>query len=115
MAKKIKKVVEEVHDPILPSLTEVELLKLKLAEAEMKCANLSANIKLMERNAYVTKIDPENKLGQIEAEIRSFLERASQSKNKYNETIASVESRVGIKMSDYSYDDETGTLVPVTT
>lgn len=118
MAKKTKKTTIEnaaLEEPTVLSLTEVELLKLKLAETEIRYNNLAANAKLAERNQYLAKIDPENKLGRMESEIRQNLDKASSTKTRYSEVIASIESRVGIKMADYSYDDETGALIPIST
>lgn len=118
MARKTKKkpepLPEEQHEPNIPSLTESELLRLKVHEAEQRAATAEANLRIYERNAYLRKIDPEGKLAAYDQEIRDLIGRATASRGKYAETITKIESRVGIKMADYSYDDETGALVPVT-
>lgn len=136
MAKKNKKVAEEVVDaspvveapqapvaePVaqpeqepmkLLSLKETEILSLKLYEAETRAATYAATIRQMEREAYLRKIDPENKLGKLEEEFRGYAKKANDYRGAYQRTITNIEARVGISMKDYTYDDETGVLHPV--
>jgi hypothetical protein len=137
MAKKNKKAVEEAAVEVLPeqaviqaqsevepapeqqdepkqlSLKETEVLSLKLYEAETRAATYAATIRQMEREAYLRKIDPENKLGKLEEEFRGYAKKANDYRNLYQRTITNIETRVGISMKDYTYDDDTGMLHPV--
>lgn len=104
---------QDPEQPRLLSLKETEVLSIKLFEAETRAATYAATIRQMEREAYLRKIDPENKLGKLEEEFRNFAKKANDYRGAYQRTITNIETRVGISMKDYTYDDETGVLHPV--
>lgn len=97
---------------IPPSLKEAERLTLKLAESEAQRYSIEANFRLLQRENLLRKLDPDNQLGKLETEARSAVDRAQQAKRRYAQTVQNIEERLNLKMSDYSFDDETGTLIP---
>lgn len=101
--------VEEEFIP--PTLTSEELYKLRAFEAESKSLILEARILLAERNDFLRKVDPEGKLAKWGEEIERRKEGARSKKISYSNTIQQIEKRLKISMADYSFDDETGTLI----
>lgn len=104
----IPQVVSE--DYIRPSLKQEELLLLRALEAETKAMSLEARIIAIEKAALLRKIDPENKIEQMNQGIDARKEIARKKKLLYVAAISKIEKRLGISMSEYSFDDETGTL-----
>lgn len=114
MAKKQRKVsgksvVSAV--PERPTLTQEEILRLRLFSAELKLAaqeGLTAN---MERQALLAKIDPQGRLAQIDARRSTAAERERQAKAEYSATLASASKRLNIDLgSGCTLDPETGTV-----
>lgn len=104
----IPQVVSE--DYIRPSLKQEELLLLRALEAETKAMSLEARIIAIEKAALLRKIDPENKIEQMNQGIDTRKEAVRRKKLLYVAAISKIEKRLGISMSEYSFDDETGTL-----
>jgi hypothetical protein len=114
MAKKQRKVsgkavVSEV--PERPSLTQEEILKLRLFSAELKLASQEGLTAGMERQALLAKIDPQGRLAQIDARRSSAAERERQSRTQYTAILEAASKRLNIDLgSGCTIDPETGTV-----
>lgn len=136
MSKKIKKLAPaepsswtdrfEAPDEVLPpeqedslervrvlALEENELLKVKLALAEAELASTKATLLMLQKQMLIRVLDPENKLGAIDQEVRLQTTKSAEHRQDYNKLFEAVEARFGIKMSEYCWDDTTGVLTPV--
>jgi hypothetical protein len=98
--------------PQLLKLTDAERLKLRLFESESARWAGEAHIRQGRRAAHLQKIDPEGQLTKMDQELRAVAERSSAAKRQYLEVVRSIESRLDIKLSNYSFDDESGALIP---
>ena len=114
MAKKQRKVSSKsaVTDvPVRPTLTQEEILRLRLFSTELKLAaqeGLTAN---MERQALLAKIDPQGRLAQIDARRNTAMDRERQAKADYSATLASASKRLNLDLgSGCTIDPETGTV-----
>lgn len=110
-----KKEVEaetEVHEPTPPLfLTREEMLEMQLWQVTGQLADANIKLKAMEKDAYITQIDPQGKLAVMLTEIRSNSNLFSEAKGKLAELKAKVEQRLGISaLADYAYDEVTGIL-----
>jgi hypothetical protein len=114
MAKKQRKVsgkavVSEV--PERPSLTQEEILKLRLFSAELKLASQEGLTAGMERQALLAKIDPQGRLAQIDARRSSAAEHERQSRTQYTAILEAASKRLNIDLgSGCTIDPETGTV-----
>lgn len=114
MAKKQRKVsgkavVSEV--PERPSLTQEEILKLRLFSAELKLASQEGLTAAMERQALLAKIDPQGRLAQIDARRSSAAESERQSRTQYTAILEAASKRLNIDLgSGCTIDPETGTV-----
>lgn len=113
MARK-KKTEEAVEIPAVAyTLSREEALEARALLAEADRDNLKIQLAVAQRREYIRQIDPENNLGKYETLMRESAESSARAKAKYNELFESVEKRLNIKMSDFSWDDETGLLTPL--
>lgn len=94
------------------ALNEPERLRLRAYMAEFRRYNAEASLRLLEKQAYLRQLDPDNKLAVLDQAIRGVSESAAKAQQQYNETLAGVEKRLGISIKDFSFDDETGLLWP---
>lgn len=97
---------------IPPSLTEVERLRLKLAESELQRYLSDAKVHEVHRLLLLKRIDPQGQLEKLDSALRTASTAALRSKQVYADVVKGIETRLKIKLSDYSFDDETGTLIP---
>ena len=114
MAKKKAKVTAKpvVDAPALPALTQEEMLRLRLFDAEAKLAQQEARSCVMERQALLAKIDPNGLLLAIDTKRQGVLEQERAVRQKYREALAAASSRIGIDLSNgCAIDPETGTII----
>lgn len=109
MARKKKAKAEQSAIDSL-SLTRDELLRLKLAETEIRAAESAKKLALLERAQLLAKIDPSGQLAGLEQALSGAVSAGSKAMSSYAEVASEVETRLGIKLADFSFDDETGTL-----
>lgn len=114
MAKKQRKVSSKASGSVIPerpSLTQEEILRLRLFSTELKLAaqeGLTAN---MERQALLAKIDPQGRLNQIDAHRSTAAERERQARASYKETLDAASKRLNLDLgSGCTIDPETGTV-----
>lgn len=98
--------------PATLALSETERLKIRTYLAEYRRYNAEATLRLMEKQALLRQLDPDNKLGLLDQAIRGASESAAKAQAQHNETLADVEKRLGINIKDFSFDEETGRLWP---
>ena len=98
--------------PTLLSLTNEERLLLRLHESEAVRWASEAHLRQAKRAGYLAKIDPERLLAKMDDEIRAVAGKSQQSRQQYEAVTKQIEERLKIKLNSYSFDDETGALVP---
>jgi hypothetical protein len=114
-AKKIeapKAPAPKIEEPKLLALSNEERLTLRLHESETVRWASEAHLRQAKRSAYLAKIDPERLLGKMDEEIRAVATKSQQARQQYEAVTKKIEERLKIKLADYSFDDETGALVP---
>lgn len=94
------------------ALTELELLRLRLFAAEHRRFNAEASMRVLEKQALVRQLDPDNKLGLLDQAIRAASEGAARAQGQHNETLLGIEKRLNIEIKNFSFDAETGRLFP---
>lgn len=94
------------------ALTETERLRLRTYIAEYRRHNAEASLRLMEKQALLRQLDPDSKLALLDQAIRGASEAAGRAQQEHNQTLASVEKRLGISIKDFSFDENTGQLWP---
>lgn len=94
------------------ALNETERLRLRTYLAEHRRYNAEATMRLLEKQALIRQLDPDNKLGLLDQAIRSASESAAKAQAQHNETLKEIEDRLKISIKDFSFDDETGRLWP---
>jgi hypothetical protein len=91
-------------------LTEVEVLKLRLFMTEQERHARQKVISSIQRAAYLKQIDPQDILGQFDKEFAATDAANELAKKQYQAIIEAVESRLQLKLTDYSFDSDTGLL-----
>ncbi len=107
MARKSKKAIEPAQ------LTPEELYKLRAFIAEADLAQTKMTITLAQKKDYLQKIDPENKSGMMDEQIRTFASEAANKRAIFNETLTKIGTRIGIDINKCTWDDETGMVTIV--
>jgi hypothetical protein len=103
---------KKVMTPVLPALTQEELLRLRLASAEKNLALQEARAVVLERQAYVAKIDPTGRLLAMDSRAQELHRHASTCDEQYKGLIAKVSKRVGFDIgAGCTIDTETGTII----
>lgn len=103
---------EQAQEPTPLQLTEVELLKLRLYQAEQLAAQRARLLAQTARDAYVRKIDPEGQLRALDSEVEQHRLEEREAHASYIQSVRAVEARLGVSLSHYVYDDVTGVLTP---
>jgi hypothetical protein len=98
--------------PTLLSLTNEERLLLRLHESEAVRWASETHLRQAKRAGYLAKIDPERLLAKMDEEIRAVASKSHQARQQYEAVTKKVEERLKVKLANYSFDDETGALVP---
>jgi hypothetical protein len=107
-----KKAVDSGANPQTLSLSENERLQVRAYLAEYKRHNAEATLKLIEKQALQRQLDPDNKLGVLDQAIRAASQEAARAQEQHNEVLASIEKRLNISIKDFSFDPDTGRLMP---
>lgn len=104
-----------ISDPEAPSLlkmTSEECLRVRLYESETVRYGMEAQMKQARRAAYLRQIDPNGELAKMDAEIKALSERSVGARKQYINVVKAVEGRLNVRLSEYSFDDDTGVLMP---
>jgi hypothetical protein len=103
MARK-KRTVEEaavVSDvPKLPALTQEELFRLRFLSAEERLAGQEARSVRLEREVYLSRIDPQRQLAAMEAKLQECSKREAEMRREYAEALKKAADRLGFDLSN---------------
>jgi len=111
--KKVK--VEALEQPASEQpgelyLSETEVLRLRLFHAEQERSLKAYTLATISRASYLKQVDPQDNLSKLDADIRSSAASSEEARKRYQETVQSAESRLGIKLTEYTFDGDTGLL-----
>ena len=105
-----KQEVSEV--PELPSLTQEEVLRLRLFLAESKLAETEGKALRLEKEAFIAKIDPQRRLHALDIQIANCVEREVGSKKAQADLLKKVGERLKLDITEgYTIEPESGQLV----
>lgn len=97
--------------PELPMLTQEEILRLRLLDAESRLAAQEARNTGFERQAYLARVDPQGRIAQMDSEIRDSFAREAESRRNYQALLDSAGKRLGLDLrAGCTIDPETGTV-----
>jgi hypothetical protein len=105
MPKKLK-----ATSPDLLQLTELELAKMEKLSTQLRACDGEVMITLSQKNAYIHQIDPQGAIQKFDQKINALKQERVEAEMEYKTVSAGVETRLGIKLSDFAYDDKTGVL-----
>lgn len=108
MSKRGWKAEEKVPETL--KLSELEMLKLGKANAEARAIRSEIALFQNERLTLLARIDPQNVLGRIDAAIANVRAERDSVFAEQASVRAAIEQRLCIVLSEYAYDDVTGTL-----
>lgn len=91
-------------------LSKEELLEVKLAEAEERALRAEVLAEQLQRTMYLMQIDPQGKVVGMDQKIQSKMAAFNKLQEKQKQKIQLIEARLRIRLSDYSFDEETGKL-----
>lgn len=91
-------------------LSRAELDGLARWTAEAKYADVYLTLKERDRKELLARIDPKNELAPIDQHIANAKAAKTQAANQYMKITAAASSRLGVDVTKYAYDDETGLL-----
>ena len=91
-------------------LTQEEMLRMQLYEEEAVAGDAQTRLFLYEKDAYLLKIDPQGKLGELIRGIQESTRKNVTAKQKVKDLKSAIEARLNIKLEEYAYNEETGKL-----
>lgn len=116
MAKKKNEVKEpDLTNPEasgILALNREEIHALEKAQLQAELAGVRFQLVQAMKREYIAKIDPQGNIAAMDDQAKRLSADASEAKQSYANTVAAIEKRLGVKMSDYAWDDETGVLTP---
>jgi hypothetical protein len=96
----------------LPSLTQDEMMQLRLLDAHARLADQEARLALMERAAYIARIDPQGKIEAYDSRARQAREQENLTRKDYRAVLAAASARLGIDLSvGCTIHPETGKII----
>lgn len=101
---------QPIEQPRELTLTQVEALRLRLFHAEHERAGKAFTLAGINRASYLKQIDPQDNLSKLDAEMKAAAASAEEARKQYQETVETAEARLGIKLSEYTFDGDTGLL-----
>lgn len=107
-----KKKAPVTPDADLPKLTQEELLRLRLADAEAKLAVQEARTVALELSVLRKQLDPDGRMLACEQAISQANERGAAARATYTACIAAASKRLGFDLAQgCTLDPETGTII----
>jgi len=95
--------------PKLPALTQEELLRLRFLSAEQRLAAQEARTIRLEREAYLSRIDPQRHLAVMESRVTECVKREGEMHREYLAALGAAATRLGIDLgSGVTINVETG-------
>ena len=107
-----KKGAKKVEEPKMLALSQEERLLLRLHESETVRWASEAHLRQGKKLSFLKQVDPQGLLGKMDEEIRAVAAKSQASKKQYEDVVKRIEERLKVKLADYSFDDETGALLP---
>lgn len=105
-----KQAVSDV--PELPSLTQEEVLRLRLFLAEAKIAETEGKALRLEREAYLNRVDPQRRLHAFDVQLAMCNDREVGAKKAQAELLQKVGERLKLDITTgYTIEPESGQLV----
>ena len=99
-------------EPAPKMLTQDELFKLRLYEAEVRHARAESETARMRKKWILALLDPQGSVEKEEARIQRWLDTATDFAKKYENVKAHASMRLGIDLSQCGFDTDTGLVVP---
>lgn len=91
-------------------LTRGELDSLARWAAEAKYADIYTELKERDRKTLLARIDPKNELEPIDKALANARAAKAKAASKYVSVAQAASQRLGVDVTQYGYDDETGLL-----
>lgn len=91
-------------------LTPTEVLSLRLFHSEQERFSRQHTLVSIQRGSYLKQIDPEGRLAKMDAELQQAAGAHQAAQKQYQETVEAAETRLGIKLNEYTFDTDTGIL-----
>lgn len=110
MARKKNENLEVAADPQPLCLDEMTMHKLARFAAEMESLQNQVSVQRLLKDNLLIKIDPHGMLAKLDSKIQDLSSKYHVANEKYAKLRGEVGEKLGIDMSKYSYDDETGAL-----
>lgn len=98
------------REPVVTQLTETELLRMEKLSTQIRACDGDQMITLSQKNSYIAKIDPQGVLARFDQKLTALRQERGEAEVEYKAVTEAVEKRLGLKLSDYAYDDKTGIL-----
>ena len=86
------------------------VFELRMCEAEAKAGMASAAMYTAARAELLKQLDPEGKIARLDGLIVGNRQTADIANNRRADVVKRIEEQLGINMSEYSWDDESGRL-----
>lgn len=96
--------------PTVLALSPLELAELARVHAEQRALRAELRLSLVERSGFLARVDPGGTLYKLDADITSKTDEGRAAQAREVTIRAGIEARLGVDLSRYSYDDNTGTL-----
>ena len=91
-------------------LTQTEVLRLRLFHSEQERFSRQHTLAAIQKASYIKQLDPEGRLAKMDSELQHAASAHQAAQKQYQETLQAAESRLGIKLNDYTFDTDTGIL-----
>lgn len=103
-----KKKTETIPEPL--ALTRVEMLQLDRAHALVRAATSELKLYRTEKLAIVASLDPQGLIARIDGTIAHTKQEHADATAIQANARKEIETRLGINLAEFSYDDVTGAL-----
>lgn len=103
----------EPSEPEAPRLTFKELADLQLYQFQTRAYAAEMELEIMRKDAYLKQIDPAGKLSGMFNVIRAKSNNLSEARVALEKTRKEIETRLGLELENYAFDDLTGILSKV--
>ena len=114
-AKHTEEVVPESVTPTEvapPQLTQRELYELRLAEAEIRCAQKEIEASKFRRLYILALLDPKGRVAAEEKAHDAALKNIQETRRRYQNVQVMAGKRLGLDLSKCSFDADTGVVIP---
>jgi len=92
------------------TLSDLDTQKLARYSLEFELLEQKVAVQRLLRDAFLAKVDPQGVLAKLDAKIQELTRNHHTARQKYTEIRKNIGDSLGIDLSEYSYDDESGVL-----